>query len=131
MSLRGKLRHFLGFLVSQRAIKMVPGQIQAISEMQRPTTKKEIQFLTKTISGPEQIYLVLFTPFAAFLQGTKRVGETGWGPECDEAFRAIKEYIASPLSLSQPVDGEELYLYLSSSAIAVSAALVKLDSYKR
>ena len=110
---------------------MVSGKIRAISEMQRPTTKKEIQFLTKTIGGLEQIYLVVFRPFTAFLQGIKRAGETGWGPECDEAFRAIKEYIASPLSLSQPVDGEELYLYLSSSAIAVSAALVKLDSYKR
>ena len=44
---------------------------------------------------------------------------------------AIKEYIASPMSLSQSVDGEELYLYLSSSVTAVSAALMRLDFDKR
>ena len=52
----------------------------------------------------------------------------GWEPKCDEAFRTIKEYIVPPLSLSQPVEGEELYLYLSSSRIAVNVALVRLDS---
>ena len=35
------------------------------------------------------------------------------------------------MSLSQPVEGEELYLYLSSSGIIVSIALVRLDSEKR
>ena len=46
-------------------------------------------------------------------------------------FQAIKEYIASPLSLSQPVNREELYFYLSASATAVSSTLVRLDSDKR
>ena len=53
------------------------------------------------------------------------------GAECNEAFQTIKEYIASPLSLSQPIEGEELYIYLSSSGSAISAALVRLDSKKR
>ena len=57
----------------------------------------------------------------------------GWGHECDDAFWAIKEYTTSPLSLSQPVEGEELYMYLAASATVVSATLVRLglDSKKR
>ena len=51
----------------------------------------------------------------------------GWGPECDKAFHAIKEYLACPLTLSQPIEGEELYLYLAVLAIVVSAALVRSD----
>ena len=35
--------------------------------------------------------------------------------------------MAFPLSLSQLIDGEELYLYLATSAIVVSAALVRSD----
>ena len=54
----------------------------------------------------------------------------GWGLECDEAFRTIKEYIASPLSLSQPVEGEKHYLFLSSSGSAVSVALIRFDLEK-
>ena len=46
--------------------------------------------------------------------------------ECDDAFQAIKEYIASLLSLSQPVEEEELYLYLAASTTTISVALVRL-----
>ena len=45
--------------------------------------------------------------------------------ECDKAFYAIKEYLASPLTLSQVVEGDELYLYLVASATEVSTTLVK------
>ena len=61
----------------------------------------------------------------------KATDAKSWGPECDKAFRSIKEYTASPMSLSQPVEGGELYLYLSSSGSAVNATLVRLDSEKR
>ena len=57
----------------------------------------------------------------------KSVSSEGWGPECDKAFQAIKGYLASPLTLSQPIEGEELYLYLAASATAISAALVRSD----
>ena len=66
-----------------------------------------------------------------FFKALKGADVKGWGPECAKAFRAIKECIASPLSLSQLVDGEELYLYLSTLATAVSGTLVRLDSNKR
>ena len=56
----------------------------------------------------------------------KGASSKGWGL-CDNAFYFIKEYIASPLSLSQPIDGEELYLYLAASTITTSAALVRSD----
>ena len=52
-------------------------------------------------------------------------------PECDKAFHAIKEYLASPLTLSQLIDGEELYLYLASLAMAVSLTLIREDEDKK
>ena len=51
-----------------------------------------------------------------------------WGLECDKAFQAIKDYLASPLILSQPVEGEEIYLYLKTLALAVSATFVWASS---
>ena len=42
-----------------------------------------------------------------------------------QAFRAIKEYVASPLLLSQQVSGENLYLYLATSATVMSSTLVR------
>ena len=48
-----------------------------------------------------------------------------WTDECQQAFENLKVYLSSPplLSLSRP--GEELYLYLAVSQVAVSAALVR------
>ena len=47
------------------------------------------------------------------------------GPKCERAFQAIKDCLASPLILSQPVEGEELYLYVAASAPVVRVALVR------
>ena len=67
-----------------------------------------------------------------FFKTLKQADTKELGPECDDAFRAIKEYISSPLSLSQPVEGEELYLYLDPSTTAVKEALVRLGlDYKQ
>ena len=66
-----------------------------------------------------------------FFKSLKGVDIKGWRLECEETFWAIKKYIVSPMSLSQSVDGEELYLYLSSSVTAVSVALMRLDFDKR
>ncbi|KAJ3689619.1 hypothetical protein LUZ61_018783 [Rhynchospora tenuis] len=48
-----------------------------------------------------------------------------WGPECQEAFEKIKEYLSTPPIISRPVKGEPLYLYVSTNDDAISAALVR------
>ena len=44
--------------------------------------------------------------------------------ECQKAFEDLKKYLSSPLLLSPSMPGEELYLYIAVSQVAVSAALV-------
>ena len=70
------------------------------------------------------MYSNYLRPFFVALKGASL---KGWGPECDKAFQSIKECISSLLSLSQPINGEELYLYLAASATTVSAALVRVN----
>ena len=47
-----------------------------------------------------------------------------WTDECQKACEDLKKYISSP-PLSPSKLGEELYLYIAVSQVAVSAALVK------
>ena len=99
--------------------------------MQPSTTNKEIQALIVRLAALNRFisrYSVRLRPFFRALKG---VDVKGWEPECTEALQAIKEHIASPLSLSHPVNKEELYLYLSTSETTMSVALVRLDSDKR
>ena len=48
-----------------------------------------------------------------------------WTDECQKAFKDLKKYLLSPPLLSPSKPGEELYLYIAVSQVAVSAALVK------
>ena len=44
--------------------------------------------------------------------------------KCNQAFKKLKNYLSSPPLLSKPVVGEELYLYLAISSIAISTVLM-------
>ena len=122
-----KSRNFLGFLVSQRGIEMVPRQVKSIGKLQSPIIKKQIQALTRKSEVLNRFIFRYSDRLWSFFSSLKGASSQGWGPECDKTFHIIKEYIASPLSLSPPVDDEELYLYLEASAMAMRAALVRTN----
>ena len=93
--------------------------------------EKEIHALTEWLVALNRFISRYSDRLWPFFKALKGADAKGWGPECMEFFRAIKEYIAFPLSLSQLVGREELYLYLSTSATMVSVSLVRLDYDKR
>ena len=51
-----------------------------------------------------------------------------WTKECEEAFKKLKIYLATPLILIRPELGETLYLYLAASHKAVSSVLIRVDN---
>ena len=51
-----------------------------------------------------------------------------WIVECKVAFLNLKGYLAKPPLLSPSIEGEDLFLYLVVSQIAVSSALIHGDS---
>ena len=122
-------RNFLRFLVSQIGIEMALELVKAITQLQPPVTRKKIQALMGKLAMLNRFisrYLDCLRPFLTALKGAP---SNGWGPECAKAFQSIKKYVASPLALFEPVDGEELYLYLATSTKTVNAALVRLDKH--
>ena len=48
-----------------------------------------------------------------------------WTTECQQAFKDLKVYFSYPSLLSPSKLGEELFLYLAVSLVAVSIALVR------
>lgn len=48
-----------------------------------------------------------------------------WTEECETAFQSLKEYLPKPPLLSSYVEGEDLFLYLAMSQMAVSSALIR------
>ena len=116
---------FLGFMVTQRGIKANLAQLKAILQSSAPSSKKGIQQLTGRLAALGR-FISQFTdhlkPFFTALRGANRAE---WNEECDRAFVAIKQYLTEPPILVSPEAGDTLYLYLTASDIAVSAALFK------
>jgi hypothetical protein len=92
---RGKV---LVCLVSMKGIKASPDKINAIVHMKPLGSRKEV------------------------LRGSDTFE---WGPEQQEAFDALKEYIQKVPRVASPQSDQPLILYVSATHTVVSGALVQ------
>ena len=122
---------FLGFMVTQRGIEANPSQIKAILESQAPDSRKSVQQLTGRLAALGRFISRSTDRLKPMFDTLKGGRHTGWNADCDRAFDAIKTYLSKPPTLTSSVNGETLYIYLSVSETAVSAALFKEDEDKK
>ncbi|KAK2997736.1 hypothetical protein RJ639_024902 [Escallonia herrerae] len=54
-----------------------------------------------------------------------------WTEECQKSFEELKLYLSSLPLLTKPVTGEDLFLYLSISEVAVSTVLIREEEGKQ
>ena len=114
---------FLGFMVSQRGIEANPYKIRAIMEMALPRNVKEIQSFNGKITALNRFVSRATDKCLPFFRTLKKSFE--WTAECQRAFEELKAYLSSPPLLSPLQPGEDLFLYLVVSLVAVSAALIR------
>ena len=116
---------FLGFMVHQCGIDANPEKINALLNMRSPKNVKEVQSLTGRVAALNRFILKSSDKCQPFFQALKGGKYFVWTPECEKSLEELKEYLMTPQTLSKPVHGEELYLYLAISKVALSAALVR------
>ncbi|XP_024033525.1 uncharacterized protein LOC112095658 [Citrus clementina] len=116
---------FLGFMVSHRGIEANPEKIQAIVQMTSPRNLKEMQSLTGRLAALSRFISKATDKCQPFFQVIRRGKKTEWTPECEEAFRNLKQYLQQAPLLSTPRDEDKLYLYLAVSDRAASSVLVR------
>ncbi|XP_024166293.1 uncharacterized protein K02A2.6-like [Rosa chinensis] len=97
--------------------------------MPPPKTRNEVQSLTGKIDALARFISRLTDECAPFfkLLKTHRTETINWGPEHDKAFQGLRDYLASVPTLSKPIPGRVLYIYLTVAVTAISAALVRRD----
>ena len=84
---------------------------------------KEIQSLNGKIAALYRFVSRATDKCLPFFRTLKKSFE--WTDECQRAFDELKAYLSSPPLLSPSQQGEELFLYLAVSPVAVSAALIR------
>ena len=94
-------------------------------ELSPPKTVKEVQCLNGKIAVLNRFVSRVMDKYLPFFRTLKKSFE--WTDECQQSFENLKVYLSSPPLLIPSRLGEELYLYLAVSQVAVSAALVRKE----
>ncbi|KAJ0493832.1 putative nucleotidyltransferase, Ribonuclease H [Helianthus annuus] len=118
---------FLGVWITQSGIRAHPDKIKAVISMQPPKTVKEIQSLNGKLVALHRFVSKAADrtiPFMNVLKKRTGKGQIEWTPEADSAFQELKVCLGSLPTLTAPITGETVTVYLSASHFAISAVLV-------
>ena len=110
-------------MLSQRGIEVNPDKIRAIIEMTSPRNVKEVRSLNGKVVVLNRFVSRARDKCLSFFHTLKKSFE--WTAEYQQAFKDLKAYLSSSPLLSPSKPGEELFLYLVVSSVAVSTALVR------
>jgi ribonuclease HI len=116
---------FLGYLVSTKGIEANPSKIEAILRMEPPSTKKGTQRLTGRLASLNRFISRSAERNLPFFEVLKSAEVFQWGPAQQKAFEELKQYLIDLKTLTPPVSGAPLLLYVAASHSAVSAALIQ------
>ena len=119
---------FLGFMVSGCGIEANLKKIHAIQEMTAPKSIKEVQYLTGRVAALNRFISRLVKQCLPFFQTLKQPKNFCWTSGCQQAFEELKNYLDSSPLLAKPEPGEELFLYLTVSPVALAAVLIKEEA---
>ena len=115
---------FLGFMISYRGIKANPDKIQAVLNMKPPRNVWEVQRLKGCIEALGRFISRSADKCQPFFRVLLQRNNFNWDEQADEAFQALKTYLAQLPKIASPAEGEVLVLYLAVSEHAVSAVLM-------
>ncbi|XP_030936205.1 uncharacterized protein LOC115961348 [Quercus lobata] len=116
---------FLGFLIHQKEIDMVPLKVKAIVTMKPLISVKELKsfigklpYIQRFISG----LVAAITPFTPLL---KKGVKFQWSNELQLAFRKLQEMMTNLPTVRSPTLSVPLKLYLASNDKAVGALIAQ------
>jgi hypothetical protein len=110
--------------VGHRGIEANPAKIDTISNMTRPSCKKDDMKLTGMMATLGRFISKINEKGLPFFKLLKKVDKFVWDEEAQKAFEALKESLTSPPIMTPPIPKETLFLYISITNNVVSTVLV-------
>lgn len=118
---------FLGHVVSQSGIKPDPAKIEAVSNIVRPSTVKDIRSFVG-LAGYYRKFIPGFSTVAApLLKLTQKAAQFLWTSECEISFQTLKQLLCSAPILAYPKFDRNFILQTDASDYGVGAVLSQLD----
>ncbi|XP_073294444.1 uncharacterized protein [Primulina huaijiensis] len=120
---------FLGFIVTDRGIKVNQEKVKSVLSMPSPRSVKEVKKLTGMIASLSRFISRSAHRSYPFFPVLRKARHFGWNEKCEQAFRDLKSHLAELPVLVKPDPGEKLFVYLSTTEYAVSSVLIKEEGY--
>jgi hypothetical protein len=115
---------FLGCLVSTKEIEANPSKIEAILQIELPSTKKGAQRLAGRLASLNRFISRSAERNLPFFEILKSVEVFQWGSAQQKAFEELKQYLIDLTTLTPHAPGAPLLLYVAASYSTVTVALV-------
>jgi hypothetical protein len=117
----GKL---IGYMVSHRGIDPNPEKVSTITKMKPPESLHDVQKLMGCMATLSKFISQLDVRGLPFFKLLKKHDMFQWTQEAQEAFEDLKKYLITPPTLVAPEPHKNLLLYISTTSIVVSTAIV-------
>ncbi|KAI3777366.1 hypothetical protein L1987_47166 [Smallanthus sonchifolius] len=118
---------FLVVMVTKEGFRPNPDNFLAIARMPSQASLKEVQTLNGRLVAINRFpanHAAKALPFIATLKNCFKKSQFRWTEEAESAFQEMKDNMMTLPTLTAPISGEALILYLSASERAVGAVLL-------
>ncbi|XP_057770645.1 uncharacterized protein LOC130990428 [Salvia miltiorrhiza] len=116
---------FLGYKVTPAGIEVNTDKVKAIMDMTPPRGIKEVQTLNGRITALSRFISRSAERSLPFFKILRKGTKFQWTAECRTAFDDLKAYLAELPTLTKPVPGEILYLYIAVGEESISSVLIR------
>ena len=115
----------LEYIIVPEGIRANLDKTKAIISMVEPSTKKEVQKLTRRIAALNRFISMSAEHSLPFFKALRGEDKVEWGPDQSKAFQQLKNYLATRLVVTVLDSKAPLLLYVAASDHAVSGVLVQ------
>nr|GEZ48677.1 protein NYNRIN-like [Tanacetum cinerariifolium] len=119
---------FLRHLITKQGIKASPSKVKEISDLQPPKSVSEIQNLNKKLAALNRFLSKgadKTLPFIRTLKSCTSGKMVQWIENVDKACRSMKELLEALPTVTTPIKGETLIMYLAASEESISTVLME------
>lgn len=116
---------YLGYIISQEGIKPQPKKVQAILDIERPTTTTELRRLVGMVNYYRDLWKGrshILGPLTELASGKKNK-KIPWNPDHEKAFQDIKKLVAKETVLSYPDWSKPFEIHSDASDYQLGAVL--------
>jgi hypothetical protein len=118
---------YLGYLISENKIEMDPKKLAGISDWPTPKNLRQ----TRSFLGFGNFYRRFIERFSHIVRPltslTKKEKSFEWTPECEHAFKELKQRFVEAPVLTMPDQDQPFYLETDASAFASGGVLMQKD----